>query len=103
RQLLLFIRKTGIGIRVRKRLVIAISTAVQTQHVSGGLLELQLVEESVRHIHALASQTLDVTLTVGDFGHPECKPTGVRHAAEKVKVGLPHEKVGFFGWVPLQL
>src|SRR6185295_19579278 len=75
----------------------------QPQHISGGLLELQLIKECVRDIHAFIAQALYVALTLRDLVLPKSETTGVRIATEKVEVSLAHKKVGFFGWVPQQL
>src|SRR5258708_39330394 len=86
-------------IGIRKRLVIAIGGAIETEHVAAGLLKLQLKEKSVGDIDALSVDAVLVVVALGDLAGPVVEPAAVRLARQEIVIGLRHENLRVIDWL----
>src|SRR5258708_27046140 len=77
-------------VRIRKRLIVAKRSSIQSEYVSSRLLVFQLIEEGIRHINALIASTGLVAATLGYLSRPEIKAALVRQATKKIVIMIPH-------------
>ena len=92
-QLLFFVWIIRIRPRIRERLIVTVSDAVQPEHISSRLLEFQFKEERVRDGNPPLRQTGSVSASrwSSDLAHPEVEPSAVRSTVEKIKIMLSHK------------
>src|SRR5437016_5977654 len=83
-----------IGAGIWERLIVAVSRAVQAIGVRAGLLIFLFVEESVRHVNALAVYAALIRAALGDLAAPVSQPIRVRLARQEIAILLADEEVG---------